>query len=554
MDTGQKENVKRFLNLFIEEKVKSLANGVVLKAVDIAEKWKEWEERWLQNYHGEQKIPHYILRALIHWMGEQYKPYNMAYRREFTEEDWEGEEPELAIIIPAEVHHFLGPVEVNVYDLSVEAGEGEGNEPDRLVACEVSIDENGAIIITSATRFPGRLDIFCAAGEMPELQHRQPVYTVNNEKPDADGNILVAAGEGVRFDFTYIVDSDEALADWANNTAGNDYSHVLIKKGTWTSNKEINLTDAGTKVVVGEAGGLLSFTSVNGLVYNSLPATNDYRMMGVNVVVDNYGSSFKYCINLTNCYGSGQMVFAYCTNLTNCISHTNPYNQNSMYSFFYCKKLTNCYSSNSNSIHYCFHHCDDLVNCTGSSKYCFYQCTNLSNCTGGSSFDNSHCFSHCTNLTNCTCSSSTGYGFSNCKKLTNCTGSDNNGDCFASCISLTNCIGGNNCSDGFNGCSDLANCTVSTSRIGSVGFRNCTNLTNCAGTGVNTGFQTCVNLINCRGCGTSNTGHAFYQCTILFGCYPGSSSVNMYTGCYMDKEQTVPVANTAAGGYNRNTA
>jgi hypothetical protein len=541
MDTGQKENVKRFLNLFVEEKVKSLANGVVLKAVNIAEKWKEWEERWLQNYHGEEKIPHYILRALIHWMGEQYKPYNRTYRREFTAEDWEGEEPALAITIPAEVHNFLGAVEVNVYDLSEATGEEESN--DRLVACEVSIDEEGAIIVTSATRFPGRLDIFCAAGEMPELQHRQPVFTVNNEKPDALGNIIVAAGESELPDFTYMVDSDEALANWANNVASHDYTKVLIKQGAWSSGKEVNLTAAGTKVVVGQPGSLLSFTSVNGLVYTSLPATNDYRMTGVNVSVDNYGSAFQYCINLTNCSGSGQMVFAYCTNLINCTSYIRAYSENNHYGFFYCKKLANCYSSDSNNGYYYYHYCDDLVNCTGSGKCYFYYCTNLLNCSGIN-------FTRCNNLTNCTCNGDIGFSFSNCKKLTNCTGGDNCTYSFYSCSELTNCTGGNNCVYGFSDCTDLANCTISTSN--SAGFHNCTNLTNCVGTSTNTGFQTCVNLINCRG--SSASGHAFYNCTMLFGCYPDGSSANIYTGCFMDKAQTIPVANTATGGYNRDAA
>jgi hypothetical protein len=545
MDTEQKENVKRFLNLFVEEKVKSLANGVVLKAVDIGEKWKEWEERWLQNYHGEEKIPHYILRALVHWMGEQYKPYNMAYRREFAAEDWEGEEPELAITVPAGVHNFLGPVEVNVYDFSADAGEEESSAQDRLVACEVSIDEEGAIIVTSATRFPGRLDIFCAAGEMPELQHRQPVFTVNNEKPDAHGNIMVAAGEATPSDFTYVVDSDETLADWVNNADGHDYTHVLIKAGTWSSDKEVNLTAAGTKVVVGQIDSLLSFTSVNGLVYTSLPASNEYRMVGVNVLVNNYGFAFQNCINLTDCSGNGQMVFYYCTNLINCTCHSSSFNGNEAYSFFYCKKLINCYNGNNNDGYHYFYHCDDLINCTGSDKCCFYYCANLSNCSSSN-------FTGCKNLTNCTCSGDTGIGFSfsNCKKLINCTGGDNYTYSFYSCSELTNCTGGNNCVHGFSDCTDLANCTISTSN--SAGFYNCTNLTNCAGTSKNSGYHACVNLINCRG--SSASGNAFYNCTILFGCYPDGSSANIYTGCFMDKEGTIPVANTATGGYNRDTA
>jgi hypothetical protein len=144
---------------------------------------------------------------------------------------------------------------------------------------------------------------------------------VNNGKLEITFNDITAA--------TFIVDSDEALAAWANNAEGNDYSHVLIKKGTWSSSKEVNLTTAGTKVVVGQAGSLLNFTSQYGLRYDAVPTTSDYWMLGVNVTVTaaaGTGAGFQSCTNLTNCTGiatntnssSSGIGFGQCNNLMNC--------------------------------------------------------------------------------------------------------------------------------------------------------------------------------------------------------------------------------------------
>jgi hypothetical protein len=134
--------------------------------------------------------------------------------------------------------------------------------------------------------------------------------------------------------FTFVVDSDAALAAWATNAAGNDYTQVLIKKGTWTSAQAVNLTTAGTKAVVGQAGSLLSFTSQYGLRYETL-AADDCRMQGVNVALDYRGNGsassygFAYCAHLSNCtakvFGSGYAPgfgFYYCNNSIDCMALT----------------------------------------------------------------------------------------------------------------------------------------------------------------------------------------------------------------------------------------
>jgi hypothetical protein len=164
-------------------------------------------------------------------------------------------------------------------------------------------------------------------------------------------------GGGGITQFTFLVDSDAALAAWANNTAGNDYTSVLIAPGTWTSSVAVNLTTSGTKVVVGMPGSKLIFTSQYGLRYTALPTTTDYRMEGVNVEV-NYsggnGYAFSTCANLTNCTGTMTSTggtaygFSSCTTLTNCTGTGAGTNGNA-YAFYSCVNLTGCTGTGTSS-------------------------------------------------------------------------------------------------------------------------------------------------------------------------------------------------------------
>lgn len=259
--------------------------------------------------------------------------------------------------------------------------------------------------------------------------------------------------------FTYEVDSDKKLIDWANNKSGNDYSAVLIRKGTWTSAVGVNLTAAGTKVVVGEAGSKLVFNEVErGLFYDDVPTTSDYWMRDVTVrctgtyygTGNGDGIGFRNCTNLTNCTGNGNGTgthagygygFRECTNLTNCKgtgNGTGPHG--SGYGFYKCTNLTNCTGTgNSFSSGYGFHSCTNLTNCNGAGNGTangygrgFHKCNNLTNCTGtgygtASDSDSGCGFSYCTDLTNCTGTStvsSSSYSFHMCKGVSHCKDGD----------------------------------------------------------------------------------------------------------------------------------
>jgi hypothetical protein len=118
----------------------------------------------------------------------------------------------------------------------------------------------------------------------------------------------------------------------------------LIKPGVWSSAVEVNLTNSGTRVVVGMPGSKLAFTSSFGLRYTARPTTPDFYMRGVSVEVSNTTSGYGFvnCANLTNCTGTGSGTgngygFINCANLSNC---TGSGNGNSIgYGFGGCKGM-----------------------------------------------------------------------------------------------------------------------------------------------------------------------------------------------------------------------
>ena len=281
---------------------------------------------------------------------------------------------------------------------------------------------------------------------------------------------IVSGGLGAvnAVSYTFVVDSNEKLVQWANNdkAGGQDYTSVLIRKGEWTSTTGVNLTTAGTKVVVGEPSSKLVFNNTEEGLYYGTPQPNkpDYYMRGVTVTVTAGSGNvcgFRSCTNLTNCSGTGSGT-------------------SYGYGFISCTNLTNCTGSGSGT---------GTGSALGSG---FRSCTNLTNCSGTGTGD------------------SFGYGFNSCANLTNCSGTgtgDSFGYGFTSCTNLTNCSG---TGTGTNG--------------GGLGFRSCTNLTNCSGTGTGTkgtGFYSCNVVIGCRAGGHCTTG-------VFQDCYASSSKTSTY--------------------------
>jgi len=221
--------------------------------------------------------------------------------------------------------------------------------------------------------------------------------------------------------YTFIVDSDAALAAWADDAAGNDYSRVLIKAGTWTlrrnitsgssetPNAFIDISNGRTLSVVGEAGSSIVLEHMHplanwicgilGMATGTFPDLGDpgtgffFRDVSVTIRGHSFNNNacFWNCANLSNCAGTAvgsganNACFRECANLSNCTGT--------------CEGTNACR---------CFWNCSDLSNCTGiavrsgNNNVGFHGCTNLSNCTGtGVGTNSSSGFRECANLFNC---------------------------------------------------------------------------------------------------------------------------------------------------------
>jgi hypothetical protein len=310
---------------------------------------------------------------------------------------------------------------------------------------------------------------------------------------------------GISPEYTYIVDSDQKLADWSNNvrTDGQDYTSVLIV-GTRTLNKSMIEGD---------------FNNLTPMI--DLTTTNTKRITGVVGSVLNLTTSAKHICGIK---GHGIVVHP---------DFENP-----------------CEDCNITGV--------TLNIDFGEHSSCFYRCTNLTNCTGVSDGKNGEYsggsgFSNCINLVNCTGKGTGGeaggnFGFSGCFNLVNCTGiGEGENGMYSS-------------NSGFSGCFNLTNCKgTGASANAGYGFQYCTNLANCTGTGEGegegVGFYYCVNFTNCIGTGTSagSEGYGFFGCQSMTLNKPGTTSSTgaTYFDCYADSGTSYPVADTPSGGFNK---
>jgi hypothetical protein len=292
------------------------------------------------------------------------------------------------------------------------------------------------------------------------------------------------------FQATFIVDSDAALAAWANNTAGNDYTSVFISAGTFASGTVVNLTNAGTKQVLGAEGSKLVFSfstsSAGGLLYTTAPNGDDFWIKNLSIETTGVSTqgAFRRCTNLVNCVGTG------------------------------------------------------VATGEGSGGYGFSECNNLVNCTGtgvNTGIRMSAGFSNCTNLEGCHAYAvssgrelSTAHGFYRCSDIKNCT------------VDLIGIAGPN--ATGFQSADGVTNCVVNIDAAisGSVyGFNSGKNVTGCSV------FITSV-LSNSYGF-ASVRGMTYNH--VENNASP--TSYGKYSGCYVSIDGTGPApSNTEEGGWN----
>lgn len=189
--------------------------------------------------------------------------------------------------------------------------------------------------------------------------------------------------------FTYVIDNQDAFEDWANNVAGNDYTSVLIKSGTYDFQHLVNIQESGvwevidlyatkTRYIKGEGdveltlaqvGRNISLLCYNVNKYNVKPEDSPVSIENVNIhytgtlngtiTLNGFSgfcsiincnhigdapdmcanmTGFSLCHNMIDCKANGcEVGFLSCSNLVNCESH-NTWGT----SFKYCNFLSNC--------------------------------------------------------------------------------------------------------------------------------------------------------------------------------------------------------------------
>lgn len=263
--------------------------------------------------------------------------------------------------------------------------------------------------------------------------------------------------------FTYVVDSNASLTDWANNKSGNDYSCVLIKKGRFESSVPVNLSESNTKIIIGEVDNNLVFKDVDVcFIYDTKPNEAEAFIQNINVtryysgdentVQDRMVIGFKNCVNISNCKldissaNNNITAFNLCKNLNHCVVNGTA-NGDDFTGYNSCENLIDCYlidGAGANVVGFIncfvlnecrtinllgttkgFDYCNDLFNCIADTQIGFSNCNRLSNCTANNTSETAYKygFQFCNVLNNCTAfisGSDTDYGFSGCHKLIFC--------------------------------------------------------------------------------------------------------------------------------------
>lgn len=293
--------------------------------------------------------------------------------------------------------------------------------------------------------------------------------------------------DGLTESYTFVVNSDEALLAWANAEAGNDYTHVLIKSGTWNMSKAsgINLSAAGTLTVTGEPGNkIVNIATSPRTVYGLAAQTGSYsamRITGVNMHVEQHGDTvglfqrqYAVCFmnlhNLTDCHATGNTKhsiggyndvqgFFNCEYLSNCtaVAFVDALHVNAHFDgFFDCKQLVNCYvyaNARFNSF-YGFRGCEqvsacyvNLNNARTENMFGFYSCTNVSTSVAFLTATNSGTVTgmyRCKYVDSCRIHVEAVHvlAYDTCSYLTACTAESVGGRsdvCYKGCVSVVAC-------------------------------------------------------------------------------------------------------------------
>ena len=169
--------------------------------------------------------------------------------------------------------------------------------------------------------------------------------------------------------FTYTVYNQDTLKDWIENKSGNDYTSVLIKKGTHSYtitdiNNFISVSKQGTLYIEGEEGSKLS------IKYEADKNLNYFFIIGCenNSKLDMFPENAS--IDYVSTHGYKRMSL----NNVNIYLYTFAHKNSGEYYIGILKYA--------NGINNCNFKVDLAYGCKQTTACCYYGCTNLNNCKG----------------------------------------------------------------------------------------------------------------------------------------------------------------------------
>ncbi|MBQ8627903.1 MAG: hypothetical protein IJ421_00320 [Prevotella sp.] len=363
--------------------------------------------------------------------------------------------------------------------------------------------------------------------------------------------------DGLTESYTFVVNSDETLLAWANAEAGNDYTHVLIKSGTWNMSKPegINLTTAGTLTVTGEPGNkIVNIATFDGTVYGLTAAAiayTDMHITGVHMHVENHATyssgtpsghaacCFSKLRNLVKCYATGNNKYA--------ISGNGP-----VVGFDYCEQIYGCTAT-----------ATEAPYTTSTFFYGFRACSYLSACCvyTTAEYFGVYAMQACNYITSCyiyvTQTTNFSQGMASCRYIAST-------EVYVSSKGGTQ--GSPGIATGINSSLFISAARVQANAYSATAYNACQFLTSCdayaagGATGVAC-YKTCKQVNTCYAeCPYNNGGNlrCFDSCTGVQNCYAkyasyNSSQANWFinsSACQDTYDAAYACANTPEGGWN----
>ena len=498
-------------------------------------------------------VPDFGINLNYSIKGDYFVPYiALAYSRSINVE-WMKLEIGDTMTPYTEPDYQTELIKINIIngDMAVDGREIELNKSDTHIQWRYVGDEYWSDLI-SLSEITGSQGEKGVDGTSITIASADKVNGVNTVTFSDGTSISIEDGGG----YTYIVDSDEALLNWANNVSGNDYTHVLIKRGTWTMDFKdgINLTTTGTLTVTGEVGNLIRNVGENeGTMYvlKADEQNTNFSIDGVNAFCSNSCVGTTANGNSTNYPKSSHSVCFYnLCNVRNCSADGSGTAYATTFStitgFHSCNHVINCHmktvaADNSKTVVYFFRNCKYVSDCYGTSEssgqfitYGIYGCSYITNCSVNLySYNSSYGFFNCEYIENCSSSVRTGAvsnegssrAYSNCNHILNSYGYN----------SMSTCIVAENCKF-------LSNCYIDSAGSITHPLKGCTNVVNCKFHSANINGGSCI--LNCTG---------VQNCTYIIDTNNNPNGSKGYSGSsanHGEYNADYACANTVEGGWN----